>query len=165
MLILSVQYFADKPSASKPTSRLRYHEGLEIIRRFLYYASHQTVEDFQLFTAQSAPSAPWAKTTHMVIPPDHLVTAAHMLIAQLGPDGISRVGGHKWWQWRGEEPAYRAQWIETKADYNERKRAGVKTKRVILYLHGGAHYFGSTDTHRYQLQRHARKLKATVFSR
>jgi acetyl esterase/lipase len=35
----------------------------------------------------------------------------------------------------------------------------------MLYFHGGAFYFGSVDTHRYQLQRHARKLKARVFAR
>ncbi|KAL1955702.1 hypothetical protein VTO42DRAFT_8174 [Malbranchea cinnamomea] len=158
-------YFTNKPPASKPTSQLSYHEGLEVIREFLYYASHQTVEDFQAFTARAVPPAPWAKNTNVVIPPGYLASAARLLISQLGPDGISRVGGHKWWQWRGDEPAFRGQWIETRADYNERRRIGSRPKRVILYIHGGAYYFGSADTHRYQLQRHARKLKAGVFAR
>ena len=38
-------------------------------------------------------------------------------------------------------------------------------KRVMLYVHGGAYFFGSVDEHRYQMQRHARKLKARVLAR
>lgn len=34
----------------------------------------------------------------------------------------------------------------------------------MLYVHGGAYFFGSVDEHRYQMQRHARKLKARVFA-
>ena len=49
-------------------------------------------------------------------------------------------------------------------EYHERKRTGDKCERVILYVHGGAYYFGSVDEHRYQMQRHARKLRARVLS-
>ena len=52
-----------------------------------------------------------------------------------------------------------------RSDYDKRRETGDKGKRVMLYLHGGAYYFGSTDEHRYQMQRHARKLKARVFAR
>lgn len=34
----------------------------------------------------------------------------------------------------------------------------------MLYVHGGAYFFGSVDEHRYQMQRHARKLRARVFA-
>ena len=51
-----------------------------------------------------------------------------------------------------------------KKEYHERKRTGEKCERVILYIHGGAYYFGSVDEHRYQMQRHARKLKARLLS-
>lgn len=34
----------------------------------------------------------------------------------------------------------------------------------MLYTHGGAYFFGSVDEHRYQLQRHARKLLARVLA-
>lgn len=34
----------------------------------------------------------------------------------------------------------------------------------MLYIHGGAYFFGSVDEHRYQMQRHARKLQARVFA-
>jgi len=52
-----------------------------------------------------------------------------------------------------------------RADYNERKKNKDAGKRVMLYVHGGAYFFGSVDEHRYQMQRHARKLKARVFAR
>lgn len=160
-----MQYFTDKPPRTSPAAHISYHEGLEIIRRFLYYASHQTIEDFQAFTAQSVPPSPWVKCANSVILPEFLVSASHLLIAQLGPDGVSRVGGSKWWQWRGDQAALTAEWIETRVDYNERRKLGVRSKKTILYFHGGAHFFGSIHTHRYQLQRHARKLKARVFAR
>lgn len=51
-----------------------------------------------------------------------------------------------------------------RADYHERKRTGDPGKRVMLYIHGGAYFFGSVDEHRYQMQRHARKLKARVLA-
>jgi acetyl esterase/lipase len=62
------------------------------------------------------------------------------------------------------EAQMHAEWIEMKKDHNERKRAGVPCDRVLLYVHGGAYYFGSVDEHRYQMQRHARKLKARVLA-
>ncbi|KAI1823819.1 alpha/beta-hydrolase [Xylaria intraflava] len=51
-----------------------------------------------------------------------------------------------------------------RSDYNKRKKSDDPGKRVMLYVHGGAYYFGSVDEHRYQMQRHARKLHARVFA-
>ena len=51
-----------------------------------------------------------------------------------------------------------------RADYNERKKSGNSCQRAMLYVHGGAYYFGSVDEHRYQVQRHARKLRARVLA-
>ena len=56
-----------------------------------------------------------------------------------------------------------AEWIEMRRDFGRRK--GEKGKRVMLYVHGGAYFFGSVDEHRYQIQRHARKLEARVLAR
>ena len=58
-----------------------------------------------------------------------------------------------------------AEWIEMRSDYQERKKVKDVGKRVMLYVHGGAYFFGSVDEHRYQMQRHARKLKARVIAR
>lgn len=95
---------------------------------------------------------------------ESLDKAASLLQAQLGEDGLAQVGGRKWWQWRKPDTPLRAEWIEMKSDYQERKKTGEKGKRVMLYVHGGAYFFGSVDEHRYQMQRHARKLKARVFA-
>lgn len=105
------------------------------------------------------------KTDSVTIPAEHLASAATDIIDQLGPEGVGRVGGKEWWQWRGPSGDLKGEWIEMRRDYNERKQSNVKCKRIILYIHGGAFSFGSVDTHRYQLQRHARKLKGLVFAR
>lgn len=49
-------------------------------------------------------------------------------------------------------------------DYNERRSSGQESQRILLYIHGGAYFFGAVDEHRYQIQRHARKLKARAFA-
>lgn len=99
------------------------------------------------------------------VPDDLLERSAKLLKNQLGEEGLRAVGGERWWTWRkpGREKLL-AEWIEMRTDYNERKRMGKEPQRVMLYVHGGAYFFGSVDEHRYQMQRHARKLKATVFA-
>lgn len=99
------------------------------------------------------------------IPHKCIQRAVHNLVAQLGPDGIEKIGGTQWWQWRLEGSVLKAEWIEMKAHYTKRMKNKEECKRVMLYIHGGAYFFGSVDEHRYQLQRHARKLEARVFSR
>jgi acetyl esterase/lipase len=86
------------------------------------------------------------------------------LIEQLGHKGINQVGGTKWWQWRRKGAELKAEWIEMRGDYNTRKKNNDRGRRVMLYVHGGGYFFGSVDEHRYQLQRHARKLRARVFA-
>ena len=111
------------------------------------------------------------RTETVTIPTQYLSSAATALIDQLGPKGLSQVGGKEWWQWRGLEDELKGEWVEMRNDYNERMRArkihGIhpSQKRIMFYIHGGAYYFGSLETHRYQMQRHARKLKGRVFAR
>ncbi|KAI5287190.1 hypothetical protein KEM52_001703 [Ascosphaera acerosa] len=148
-----------------PRRSLRYHEALAIVDAFLYYSSFQTVEQMQAFTLQKVASPRWAKNIPDTIPPDILSSAANLVINQLGPEGIARVGGKKWWQWRGpQDTPLSGEWIEMLTDFEERKRNGDTGNRVILYLHGGAFYFGSVHSHRYQIQRHARLLKGRAFA-
>ena len=97
---------------------------------------------------------PDAKTDH----------AADLLRAQLGEGGVRALGGPTWWTWRKPDSPLTAEWIEMRADYRERKRKKDEGNRVMLYVHGGAYFFGSVDEHRYQMQRHARKLRARVFA-
>ncbi|RHZ45195.1 uncharacterized protein CDV56_100314 [Aspergillus thermomutatus] len=159
-------YLHRKSRRTKPTVHISYDEAIQIIRGFLTYAAKHPVEDLQAFTSQRVPAPHWVKTTKVLIPEKYLSSAATALINQLGPEGIARVGGEKWWQWRGPV-ALRGEWIEMKSDYHERKRMDdhPSWKRIMLYIHGGAYFFGSVETHRYQLQRHARKLKGRVFAR
>lgn len=100
----------------------------------------------------------------MTIPEEYLKKAAVLLQDQLGEDGIQCVGGREWWQWRRPKSPLEAEWIEMRSDANERRRNGNAGKRIMMYIHGGAYFFGSVDEHRYQIQRHARKLKARVFA-
>ena len=100
-----------------------------------------------------------------MIPDTDITRAAEVMQAQLGHRGIDRVGGKKWWQWRRNDSVLKAEWIEMRGDYNQRKKNGDPGNRVMLYVHGGAYFFGSVDEHRYQMQRHARKLKARVLAR
>lgn len=100
------------------------------------------------------------------IPAEFLEKSAEAIREQLGHHGIEKIGGKTWWQWRRQGGDLKAEWIEMRSDAAERKKAGDKGgKRVMLYVHGGAYFFGSTDEHRYQMQRHARKLKARVLAR
>ncbi|KAL2132104.1 hypothetical protein VTI74DRAFT_4227 [Chaetomium olivicolor] len=157
-------YLNRKPLAHKPTAHLSYDQGLHLIRSFLTHASHHTVEELQAFTGQWVPHPQWVKVDPIEIPEKDLSQAADLLVEQLGPDGIRQVGGREWWRWRKPNSPLKAEWIEMKADYQERKKTGDPGNRVMLYVHGGAYYFGSVDEHRYQIQRHARKLKARALA-
>ncbi len=123
------------------------------------------MEDIQGFTSQWVPSPRWIKVDEVTIPQESIAEAANAIIAQLGHHGIDKVGGETWWQWRREGGTLWAEWIEMRRDYTRRKNLGDTAKRIMLYVHGGAYFFGSVDEHRYQLQRHARKLEARVFAR
>ncbi|KAK3905035.1 Alpha/Beta hydrolase protein, partial [Staphylotrichum tortipilum] len=164
MSTLLSHYLNRKPLAHKPTAHLSYDQGLHLIRSFLEHASRHTVEELQAFTSQWVPHPQWVKVDRVEIPEEHLARAADLLAEQLGPDGIHQVGGKAWWQWRKPKSPLSAEWIEMKADYNERKKNSDLENRVMLYVHGGAYYFGSVDEHRYQIQRHARKLKARALA-
>lgn len=159
-------YLHRGPLKQKPTAHISYHEGLELIRRFLHYASLHPVEELQAFTSQWVPVPHWVHVDDLVIPNAQLDRSADYVRAQLGPEGIKAVGGNTWWQWRQEgREELKAEWIEMRKDMEARKKSpNVKGQRVMLYVHGGAYYFGSVDEHRYQMQRHARKLKARVLA-
>ncbi|GES64373.1 lipase/esterase family protein [Aspergillus terreus] len=160
-------YLHPKLHHHKPSTHITYDEGIKVFREFLAYASKHTLEDLQAFTCQKVPSPHWVRTEMVTVPSQYLTSAAEAILAQLGPKGIEKVGGKEWWQWRGPAEDLKGEWIEMRKDYNERKQTvGVhpSQNRVMLYIHGGAYYFGSLETHRYQMQRHARKLKGRVFA-
>ncbi|KAH7381354.1 hypothetical protein DE146DRAFT_670368 [Phaeosphaeria sp. MPI-PUGE-AT-0046c] len=158
-------YLNRRPLAQKPTAHISYHEGLELIRRFLHYASFHTVDELQAFTSQWVPVPHWVHVKVVEISNAQLSRSAQLISAQLGPKGVEAVGGQNWWQWRRDGAVLNAEWIEMRKDYDARKQLKIdKGDRIMLYVHGGAYFFGSVDEHRYQLQRHARKLKARVIA-
>lgn len=122
------------------------------------------MEELQAFTSQWVPSPQWIKVDVANIADEFLSRSAELIQNQLGPEGIAQVGGKQWWQWRKPKSTLDAEWIEMRSHYNARKAIDDPGRRVMLYVHGGAYYFGSVDEHRYQMQRHARKLKARVFA-
>ncbi len=158
------QYVKRKQLHHNPKAHISYHVGLELVRQFLGYASHQTVDELQAFTSQWVPVPHWVHTEDFDIPAEAIASAVQHLTSDLGPYGIEQVGGPTWWQWRREETPLRAEWIEMRKDYTARKHNNEECTRCILYVHGGAYFFGSVDEHRYQMQRHARKLKARVLA-
>lgn len=160
-----IQYLFRSQRAQKPTAHIAYDEGLALIRKFLLYASHQTVEDLQRFTSQGVPNPSWVKVDNVTIPAAQINAAAAALQKQLGPHGLEKIGGKTWWQWRRPGSEMRAEWIEMKSDWQERQAEGGQGRRTMLYVHGGGYFFGSVDEQRYQMQRHARKLKCRVFAR
>ncbi|KAK4944932.1 hypothetical protein LTR10_015851 [Elasticomyces elasticus] len=157
-------YTNRKPRRHKPTAHISYDEGLHLIRRFLEYASHHTVEDLQAFTQQWVPTPSWVRTENILIGREYTTKAAQAIIEELGQSGVQQVGGSQWWQWRPMGTELKGDWIEMRSHYNELKRTRTKSQRIMLYVHGGAYFFGSVDEHGYQMQRHARKLKARVFA-
>ncbi|GAB1202866.1 hypothetical protein APSETT445_001489 [Aspergillus pseudonomiae] len=164
-------YLHRKSLHHKPSIHIGYDEGIHIFREFLAFSAKHSVEDLQSFTSQKVPSPHWVRTETVTIPTQYLSSAATALIDQLGPKGLSQVGGKEWWQWRGPVDELKGEWVEMRNDYNERTQARKihgthpSQKRIMFYVHGGAYYFGSLETHRYQMQRHARKLKGRVFAR
>ena len=156
----SLQYLKRKERRHKPTAHISYDLGLHLVRKFVNYSSLHTIEELQAFTSQWVPAPTWVRVNDIEISKEKLELASKHLQRQLGPDGLELIGGKEWWQWRRDNAALKAEWIEMRSDYHERKAKGEKGSRVMLYVHGGAFYFGSVDEHRYQIQRHARKLKA-----
>ncbi|GAA5952959.1 hypothetical protein JCM21900_001530 [Sporobolomyces salmonicolor] len=145
-----------------PSSELAYYEGLSIVRRFLEYAASHGVTDLQAFTASHVPTPSWISKVTVTVADANIDRAAELLrkALEVDPKTLELVGGTKWWTLRGR--ALTGEWIELKKD--KLKRGANPPERVLLYIHGGAHFFSSLETHRYQIQRHARKLGARAFA-
>lgn len=158
------QHFLDKRDSDDPRHELSYDEAIVLVKRFLVYGASHTVEQVQSFTANKIPCPSWVSKDEVVMEEKFLSQAASILIDHLGPSGVETFGGSKWWQYRAAPML--CEWVEMKKDKRLRSSTtnANKTDRVILYIHGGAYYFGSVDEHRYQIQRHARKLGGRAFA-
>ncbi|KAI0997453.1 hypothetical protein K3495_g10732 [Podosphaera aphanis] len=157
-------YIKNRSKSDKPISDLSYDESLALLRKILAHAQLGTVEDIQKLTAHWVPVPNWINLDSITIPAEFLTTSAQAIEKELSETGIKQIGGKNWWKWRGPKGNLMADWIEAKEDSNLRLTGKLDGNRVMFFVHGGAYYFGSPRTHRYQLQRHARMLKARVFA-
>ncbi|GAA5921242.1 hypothetical protein JCM3775_002955 [Rhodotorula graminis] len=145
-----------------PAKELVYAEGVQIVRAFLAFAAKHGVGELQRFTASHVPTPKWVSKVTVPVAQANINRAAHLLrkAFAVDPRTVELVGGEQWWTLRGTPLT--GEWIEMKKD--KVKRGKIPAERVLLYLHGGAHFFSSLETHRYQIQRHARKLGARAFA-
>ncbi|KAG2116013.1 alpha beta-hydrolase [Suillus discolor] len=107
-------------------------------------------------------------------------TAADLLIQWFGPEDLKRVvGGERWWQVRGLD-GIDAEWIAEKSHlrpesdhidagrkYSEEERLLMSMEQLettMLYIHGGGYYWGSINTHRYQIIKYAHKIRGRAFT-
>ena len=122
------------------------------------------------------------KADKVFVPSESLALSARILHEYFGEDELDRViGGKTWWQRRlTPDGAVPAEWIEVPGTNDG--------GRTMLYIHGGAGFFGSINTHRcvsfdpvasalwdssspdltdtpsYTLWRYARKIRGRVFA-
>ena len=86
--------------------------------------------------------AQWVKADKVYVPTESLALSARILHEYFGEHELDRViGGKTWWQRRlTPDGAVPAEWIEVPGTNDG--------ERTMLYIHGGAGFFGSINTHR-----------------
>ncbi|KAL0570091.1 hypothetical protein V5O48_011866 [Marasmius crinis-equi] len=162
------------------TDDIFFDEAFHIVKAFIDMGTRNTVESLQEFTNTYVPPPPWAAVSFIRIPLSSCNEAADILKDWFGPEDLKRVvGGERWWQVRGLD-GIDAEWITEKGHLSDdipdinvgRKLTEDEDKllrmedleTVMLYVHGGGYFWGSINTHRYQLIRYARKCKGRVFA-
>ncbi|KAF8076580.1 alpha/beta-hydrolase [Lyophyllum atratum] len=157
-----------------------FDQAFNIVKAFIDMGTKNTVESLQAFTNTHVPAPFWAAVAAVLIPLSSCNRAADILIDWFGPEELKQVvGGERWWQVRGLD-GIEAEWV-TQGEYlrpakdhpnMKRKLSNEETtvlrmdhlETVMLYVHGGGYFWGSINTHRYQIIRYARKIKGRVFA-
>ncbi|WOO81222.1 AB hydrolase superfamily protein [Vanrija pseudolonga] len=175
-----------KDRNGKDTARVEfmYDEAFNVLKNFLDISTHHTVTALQELSQTRTPSPPWVAVHRCSIPHTTLSQAADYLVEGFGGEEMAyRVaGGVKWWQVRAGK-GVEAEWIAMRSEYKEaveldhKKKSAAKSEgdddeflpemdrlRCILYIHGGAYYWGSINTHRYSIWRYARKINGRCFA-
>ncbi|TBU23510.1 alpha/beta-hydrolase [Dichomitus squalens] len=155
-----------------------YDEAFHIVKAFIELGTKNTAESLQRFTNTHVPAPFWVAVVPVRIPLASSNRAADALIEWFGSEDLKRVvGGERWWQVRGLD-WLDAEWITEKDflkdipvpdDVNRTEEENTikrmeQLDRVMLYVHGGAFYWGSINTHRYQVIRYAKKIKGRAFA-
>ncbi|KAL1723393.1 Alpha/Beta hydrolase protein, partial [Schizophyllum commune] len=172
--------FKDGDTEEDAKDDIFFDEAFHIVKAFIEMGTKNTVESLQAFTNTHVPSPYWAAVAAIQIPFHTCNQAADALIEWFGPEDLKRVvGGERWWQVRGLD-GIDAEWITQKdylGDGDELRHGGKDLStaeetiqrmehldRVMLYVHGGGYFWGSVNTHRYQIIRYARKFKGRAFA-
>lgn len=179
--------FARGSTEEEATDDILYDEAFNIVKSFIHLGTLNTVESLQQFTNTHIISPPWASVSPVIIPLSSCNDAADLLINWFSPDELKKiVGGERWWQVRGLD-GVDAEWVADKKMLNYdnaveetistvsaggRKLSDDETDilrmdpldKVLLYIHGGAYFWGSINTHRYQIIKYARKIKGRAFA-
>ncbi|KAI0082430.1 alpha/beta-hydrolase [Panus rudis PR-1116 ss-1] len=164
----------DGDGSTQATDDFLFDEAFHIVKAFLELSTHNTVESLQSFTNTHIPAPYWAAVCPVQIPLSSCNRAADVLIDWFGPDELKQVvGGERWWQIRGLD-GIDAEWItereflrDVKSESNEKLSDIPRMEhldKVMLYVPGGGYYFGSINTHRYQLIHYSRKFHGRVFT-
>ncbi|KAL5530703.1 hypothetical protein ACEPAF_6961 [Sanghuangporus sanghuang] len=180
--------FADGNREEEATDDVLYDEAFNIVKSFIELGTYNTVESLQEFTNTHILSPPWAAVSPVLIPFETCNRAADLLVDWFSdPDELERVvGGQRWWQVRGLD-GVEGEWVTERSLLKEvdsaeciRRREKEKGRPlsddeadimrmdslepVMLYIHGGAYFWGSINTHRYQILKYARKMRGRVFA-
>ncbi|KAA1466694.1 alpha/beta-hydrolase [Dentipellis sp. KUC8613] len=160
------------------TDDLVFDEAFHIVKSFIELGTQNTIESLQSFTNTHIPSPFWALVVSVLVPFSSCNRAADVLVEWFGPEDLIKiVGGERWWQVRGLD-GVEGEWIAERKYLNndeldkERKFKdncdGIsrmeKLETVMLYVHGGGYFWGSINTHRYQIIRYARKFRGRAFA-
>ncbi|KAK8864674.1 hypothetical protein IAR55_001926 [Kwoniella newhampshirensis] len=177
---------------NKAKEDLMYDEAFTIVKTFLEIATKHPVAALQRFGQVRTPAPPWVALHRVVIPSYSLNASAEFLIKAFGGEEMAYkiAGGTKWWQVRAGQ-GVEGEWIVLKKDWREvvevekrereeRANEGLSGEdgenddgefrpemdrlRCMLYIHGGAYYWGSINTHRYTIWRYARKMHGRCFA-
>ncbi|KAG2156229.1 hypothetical protein DEU56DRAFT_936926 [Suillus clintonianus] len=170
----------DKDGQQEATDDIFFDEAFHIVKSFILLGTKNTVESLQAFTNTHVPAPPWTAVAPVRVPLHSCNQAADLLTQWFGPEDLKRVvGGEKWWQVRGLD-GIDAEWIAEKSylrpesvhidagrEYSEEEKLVISMEHLettMLYIHGGGYFWGSINTHRYQIIKYARKIGGRAFS-
>ncbi|KAH7931203.1 alpha/beta-hydrolase [Leucogyrophana mollusca] len=168
----------DHDDGEEALDNIFFDEAFHIVKAFILLGTKNTVESLQAFTNTHVPAPFWAAVAPVRIPLLSCNRAADALIEWFGPQDLNLiVGGEKWWQVRGLD-GIDAEWIAEKEhlrdeDFSRGKKLSDEEKNILkmeqletvmLYVHGGGYFWGSINTHRYQIIRYAREMRGRAFA-
>lgn len=170
----------DRDERQEATDDIFFDEAFHIVQSFILLGTKNTVESLQAFTNTHVPAPPWTAVAPVRVPLQSCNQAADLLIQWFGPEDLKRVvGGEKWWQVRGLD-GIDAEWIAERSylrpesvhinagrKYSEEEKLVMSMEQLettMFYIHGGGYYWGSINTHRYQIIKYARKIQGRAFT-